>query len=164
MLGGTAFFILRVFQIVTLIPTWGMLAYFVDKSTKASATPPDSILCLFIVALLATVWAVFTLSSYTRRLTELWIAVIDLCFFGVLIAGVVLLAPEAENRDCVHGNVGWGYINISWKKECSMIKASWALGIMNVIMFFLTACIAAHTYRHTTATLYSGHSTRRRYV
>lgn len=164
MLGGTAFLLLRILEIVTLIPIWGMLAYFVDQYTKASSTPPDSILCLFIVALLATVWAVLTLSPYSgRRLTELWIAVIDLCFFGVLIAGVVLLAPLADKRDCVQGDMGWGYVNVTWKKECSMYKASWALGIINVIMFFFTACIAAHTYRHATATLYSGHSTRRRH-
>lgn len=165
MLGATAFFVLRLLQILTLIPVWGILAYFVNQFTQASNTPPESILCLFIVAILATAWALLTISAYSsRRLTELWIAVIDLCFFGVLIAGVVLLAPQADNRDCVQGSMGWGYVNLTWKKECSMLKAAWALGIMNVIMFFLTACIAAHTYRHATATLYSGRTvtTRRR--
>lgn len=163
MLGHTAFFALRFLEIITLIPVWGLLAYFVNQYTKFSATPPDSILCLFIVAILATAWALLTISSYSS-LTELWIAVIDLCYFGVLIAGVVLLAPLANKKDCAQGGVGWSFVNITWEKECSMYKSAWALGIMNVIMFFLTACLAAHTYRHATATLYSGHTvtTRRR--
>lgn len=166
MLGQTAFFILRFLQIITLIPVWGLLAYFVNQYTKASSTPPDTILCLFIVAILATAWALLTISSYSsQHLTELWIAVIDLCFFGVLIAGVVLLAPLAGGKDCVHGSAGRGYVGLSWNKECSMYKAAWVLGIMNAIMFFLTACLAAHTYRHATQTLYSGRTvtTRRRH-
>lgn len=164
MLGGAAFIALRILEIITLIPIWGILAFFVDQYTKTSSNTPESILCLFIVAILATAWALFTISTFSgQRLTELWIAIIDLCFFGVLIAGVVLLAPLAQNTNCVQSVWGKGYINVTWKKECMMFKAAWALGIMDIIMFFFTACIAAYTWRHTTATIYTGRSTRGRY-
>lgn len=159
MLAGTAFFALRVLQILTLIPAWGMLAFFVNQYSQANSATPEGILCLFVVAILATAWALVTLFMFhTQRFTELWVAVIDLCFFAVLIAGVALLAPWAENTDCVQGGWGWGYVNVTWQKQCMMFKASWAFGIINVILFFFTACIAAFIWRRARNVVYTDRS------
>lgn len=162
MLAGTAFFFLRILQILTLIPTWGILAYFVDQYSETNSAAPDTILCLFVVAILATVWALATLFMFTgRRYTELWVSIIDLCFFGVLIAGVVLLAPLAENTDCVQGFAGNGGWGMTWEKSCMMYKAAWALGILNIILFFITAVLAAVIWRHGRDLAYTDRPRRR---
>ncbi|PUU75095.1 hypothetical protein B9Z19DRAFT_996238 [Tuber borchii] len=155
---GTFFTILRILEILTLIPIWGILAFFVHEHPGIGNTAFSDILCLFIVAIFATVWAVATISLFYRRNLPMWAAVIDLCFFGVLIAGVVLLAPFVPDADCVginwgfgYSNGGYGYTDGYWSKECSMYKAAYALGILNIIMFFFTAVLAAWIWRkHTT--------------
>lgn len=43
-----------------------MLGYFVNGYVNVNATPPDYILILFIVSVLALAWAIFTLFSYHR--------------------------------------------------------------------------------------------------
>ncbi|KAG0634713.1 hypothetical protein HOY80DRAFT_507827 [Tuber brumale] len=148
---GAFFTLLRILQILTLVPIWGILAYFVDKYPMVENGVFSDILCLFIVAIFATIWAIATISLFYSRHVPMWVAVIDLCFFGVLIAGVVLLAPFVRNTDCIGINWGWGYADGYWSRECSMYKAAYALGIMNIIMFFLTAMLAAWIWRkHTT--------------
>jgi len=152
---GTFFTLLRILQILTLIPIWGILAYFVDRYPMVENSAFSDILCLFIVAIFATVWAIATISLFYRRHVPMWAAIIDLCFFGLLIAGVVLLAPFVRNADCVGVNWGWGYGDVYWSKECTMYKAVYALGIMNIIMFFFTAVLAAWIWRkHTTVAVY----------
>jgi Membrane-associating domain len=143
MVPGFIFTILRVLQILTLIPIWGLLAYFVDKY----AYEPDWLLCLFVVSILATIWAIGSLLTLYRRHVPVYVAVIDLIFFGLLIAGVVLLAPRVTNTDCMgmYGNLGSG--GWYWGKECSMYKAAYALGILNIIMFFITSLLAAWIWR-----------------
>ncbi|KAH0610689.1 uncharacterized protein H6S33_012216 [Morchella sextelata] len=152
MLAGTVFFFLRILQIITLIPIWGILAWFVDKANDQGLTPPDTVLCLFVVAVLATVWALATLFLFHRsRFTDLWVAIVDICVFGVLIAGVVLLGRVAENTDCVNGwsSGGWLYWNggVRVDRTCSMYKAAWGLGILNVLLFFATAVMAGMIWR-----------------
>ncbi|RPA91501.1 hypothetical protein L873DRAFT_1831372 [Choiromyces venosus 120613-1] len=158
MWAGTFFALLRILQILTLIPIWGILAYFVNKNPGIENTPLSNILCLFIVAILATAWAIATISLFYRRHLPMWAAIIDLCFFGALIAGVVLLAPWAQDTNCVgvNWNWGWGYMMSGyWNKECSMYKAAYALGILNILMFSLTAVLAAWIWRkHTTVVVY----------
>ncbi|KAI5838851.1 hypothetical protein DFP73DRAFT_248672 [Morchella snyderi] len=152
MLAGTVFFFLRLLQIITLIPIWGILSWFVHQSDVRGLTSPDWVLCLFVVSLLATVWALGTLFLFHRsRFTDLWVAIVDLCFFGVLIAGVVLLGRVAENTDCVGGwsSVGWAYWNVGVRvdRTCSMYKAAWGLGILDVLLFFVTAVMAGLIWR-----------------
>jgi len=147
---GTFFTLLRILEILTLIPIWGILAYFVSKHPSIENTAFSDILCLFIVAILATVWAIATISLFYRRHLPIWAAIIDLCFFGVLIAGVALLAPFIPNADCVGIDWGYGYTNGYWSRDCSMYKAAYALGIMNIIMFFFTAVLAAWIWRRNT--------------
>lgn len=145
---------LRVFEILTLIPIWGILAYFVDRilSVNASAQVPNEILVLFIVSILATAWAIITLMMYRRMgWAPLWIALIDLGFFGALIAGVVILAPWVRHTDCI--NVSWEG-GVAANKECSMYKAAWALAIIDIILFFFSAVSAWHVWHKTGVVVY----------
>jgi len=163
MIGSTIFLFLRLLQIVTLIPIWGMLAYFIDKYSSSSSTPPASILVLFIVSLIATVWAMVTLFQFHRySVTSMLVTFVDLLLFGALIAGVWFLRA-VKNADCsnwsspVDFDAGGGSVSASWtnnwglsvKKHCTMYKASWILGIINVVLFFFTAILALHLYRRT---------------
>jgi len=159
MLTSVLFFFFRLVQIVTTIPIWGMLAYFVDKYNKSSVAPPAEVLVLFITALIATIWALITLIQSKRfgAITMLT-AVVDILIVGAFIAGIYLLR-SVKDTDCVNTSVpvtvyygddskswgdSWG-MNIS--KHCSMFKASWVLAIINCILFFLTALLAVHIYR-----------------
>jgi len=155
-----AFFFIsnRIGQIITLIPIVGMLAWFVEGFTKANALTPTSILVLFIVSTLALPWAMFSLFSYARSSRNAnFVALIDFAFFGALIASVYYLRGIAS-ADCTTvtatssdwtvelGDIrasGPG-IDIDWRtnKRCAMLKASFALAIINIISFFITACSA----------------------
>ncbi|TDZ34522.1 hypothetical protein C8034_v000683 [Colletotrichum sidae] len=151
-----AFAGLRFLQIVTLIPTMGMLAWFVDGFVKSNVVVPNSILVLFIVSVLALAWAIFTLFSYHRSSTNaLFVAVVDLAFVGALIAAVWYLRG-IHNVDCTNlsRDGRWsanfpGLVTISGpsfsfftNKPCAMLKASWVFGIINCILFFFTAVLA----------------------
>ncbi|KAA8893639.1 hypothetical protein FN846DRAFT_503411 [Sphaerosporella brunnea] len=151
---GLLFSLLRVLELLTLIPIWGMLSWFVNAWQPAT-TPPDYILFLFIVSLLATVYALLTLLDYrANRWTPLYVSLLDLCFFGVLIGGVVVLAPYAQHTDCLsytaaprvvyYGN-GSGSFSagaLAANRQCLMLKASWGLGVVDVLLFFFTAVLA----------------------
>ncbi|KAG9258393.1 uncharacterized protein F5Z01DRAFT_670113 [Emericellopsis atlantica] len=149
----------RILQLLILIPTVGMLAWFVDNFTKANALTPASILVLFIVSTLALAWALFTVFSYHRSSSNgRFIALIDLAFVGAFIAGVYYLRGIAS-EDCTTVSVGRGNdwtanlgdiqvsgpgASISWRteKRCAMLKASFAFGIIAAIQFFCTAIAA----------------------
>jgi len=95
MLFGMFFAFWRFMEIITLIPTLGMLAYFVHIYDSHNALTPDYILVLFIVSVLAAAWAIATLFTYHRaRSNALFVSFIDLCFVGALIAGVYELASS----------------------------------------------------------------------
>lgn len=133
----------------------GMLAWFVNIFNRANALTPDEILILFIISVLALAWAIFTLFSYHRSSANArFVAIIDLAFFGALIAAIYELRGVAKS-DCTNvsrsgdwtaniGDVaitgpGWDFHT---DKPCAMLKASWALAIINCILFFFTAIVA----------------------
>ncbi|EXJ53589.1 uncharacterized protein Z519_04367 [Cladophialophora bantiana CBS 173.52] len=182
MLGGLLFCFWRFVEIVTLIPVIGMLAWFVDGFDENNQLTPAFILTLFIVSVLACAWAVVTLLRLgsTRR-SALFVAFIDLCFVGAFIAADVELRA-IDDADCGNFTSGSIFINLgpfgyygrtsgsSWaahlNKNCSMLKASWALGIMNTILFFFTFILALFLHRHervvvTKEVRRSRHSSRR---
>ncbi|KAK2017276.1 hypothetical protein LZ32DRAFT_43420 [Colletotrichum eremochloae] len=147
---------IRFLQIVTLIPTMGMLAWFVDGFVKRNFFVPDSILVLFVVSVLALAWAILTLFFYHRSSTNaLFVAVIDLAFVGALIAGVWYLRG-INYVSCTNiARTGTWAINfpafifvsgprfdLFTNKPCAMLKASWVFGIINIILFFFTAVLA----------------------
>lgn len=153
-LSGFFFIMFRLAEIITLIPIIGMLSWFVHGYVEQNALTPDFILVLFIVSVLACAWAIATLVAYARaRHSALFVATVDLGFLGALIAGVVLLRGIAD-QDCVNFSAGSFYFdlgvlgyygrnsNSEWSlhanKTCSMLKASFAFGIMNCVFFFFT--------------------------
>jgi hypothetical protein len=151
---AVTFVALRIFQIITLIPIMGMLAWFVDIYNDRNELTPEPILILFIVSVLAVAWTVFTLFSYHRSSRNArFVTLIDLGFFGALIAAIYELRGIAD-RDCTsieedRFSVGGGGFTltgpgfeISSDKPCAMLKASWALAIINCILFFITAIVA----------------------
>ncbi|OHF04626.1 hypothetical protein CORC01_00097 [Colletotrichum orchidophilum] len=156
MLFAVLFAATRFFQIITLIPTMGMLAWFVDGFVKHNVIVPDSILVLFIVSVLALAWAIFTLFSYHRSSTNaLFVAVIDLGFVGAFIAAVwYLRGINYVNCTNLARDGRWAAnfpglftisgprFNIFTDKPCAMLKASWVFGIINTILFFFTAVLA----------------------
>jgi len=157
-------------------------AWFVDGFNDNNQLTPSFILVLFIVSVLAGAWAIATLIRLgsTRR-SALFVAFIDLCFVGALIAGVYELRGISD-ENCSNFSTGSIYINLgpfgyygrnsgsSWaadlNKNCAMLKASFAFGIMNIVFFFFTFILALFLHRHQRAVVVkevrrSRHSSRR---
>ena len=142
-ISGFLFLSWRIWEIVITTPIVGMLGWLVHQFVKDNRLVPTYILVLFIVATLALAWEVFTVVSYLRaRHDALFIAFTDICFFGAFIAGVVLLR-FITNYNC--GGDGFFRINrgglivvYGLGKECHILKASFAFGIIAVLSFFVT--------------------------
>ncbi|KAJ9643959.1 hypothetical protein H2201_008097 [Coniosporium apollinis] len=164
-ISGFLFISWRLLEIITLIPTLGMLAYFVRGYVSSNVLTPDFILVLFITSVLAAAWAIATTIAYLKaRHSALFVATVDLGFMACFIAGVYLLRG-ISNESCTDFRDGGFYLNLGpfgylgsqtgsrWavnvNKTCAMLKASFAFGIMNVIFFFITFCIGTTV---TTAT------------
>ncbi|KAM3415305.1 hypothetical protein BST61_g8834 [Cercospora zeina] len=164
-IAGFLFLSWRLFEIITLVPIVGMLGWFVNGFVDNNQLTPNFILVLFIVSVLALAWAVFTVISYLRaRHDALFVALIDLAFVGALIAGVVELRG-IRNADCANFTTGNIYVNlgplgyygregsgnsfgVNVNKTCAMLKASWALAIINIIAFFVTFLLALLVHHH----------------
>jgi len=131
-----------------------MLAYFVHGFVASNELTPTYILLLFITSVLAAAWTVATVVTYLRaRHSALFVALIDLAFVGTLIAAVYELRGITD-QDCTNFSSGSIYISLgpfgyygrqsgsSWSlninKTCAMLKACFALAIMNIIFFFIT--------------------------
>ena len=141
-ISGFLFLSWRIFEIVITTPIVGMLGWFVHRYNAANALTPTYILVLFIVSVLALAWEIFTVISYLRaRHDALFIAFTDLCFIGAFIGGVVVLR-WITNVSC--GNLDAGittsgsYFNASVGKQCAMLNASFALGIICILAFAVT--------------------------
>jgi len=166
MLPGLFYTTWRIFEILTLIPTMGMLAWFVHIFTKANALTPTSILVLFIVSVIGLFWALATLLAYgSTKYNAQFVALVDLLLVGAFIAGVYYLRGighadcaqwKAGSRDTGYLNLGWGSVSgsvntpfgLKVDRQCAMLKASWAFGIMNCIFFFVTFLILLWVARH----------------
>ncbi|OJJ44522.1 hypothetical protein ASPZODRAFT_18100 [Penicilliopsis zonata CBS 506.65] len=162
MLGSLFFIFNRIVEIVFLIPIIGMLAYFVNGYLKANELTPAFILVLFIVSVVAAFWALDTLIrlSTTKR-SAIFVAFVDLLFFGAFVAGVWQLRFIAHS-DCTHWDGGSVYISLGpfgyygsekgytlhINKTCAMLKSSFAMGIMEAVFFLWTALIALFLHRN----------------
>jgi len=146
----------RFMEIVTLIPTVGMLAYFVKQYNDRNLLTPNYILVLFIVAVLGLAWALFTLFSYHRSSSNArFVGLVDLGFVGAFIAGVYYLR-FIKDYDCVSlspgnsatvslgilGSATLNTLNLNVNRTCGMLKACFAFGIMNAVFFLFTAVMA----------------------
>lgn len=165
MLPGLFFGFWRVAEIITLIPVVGMLAWFVDGFNDNNQLTPIFILVLFIVATLALAWAMGTLFLYFRaRSSGAFVAFVDLLFVGAFIAAVYQLrgitdvsCGNFDSNNSIWLNLGpFGYVGQQTndgladnpRKNCSMLKASFAFGIMNCIFFFFTFLFALWVGHH----------------
>lgn len=142
MIAGFLFLSWRIFEILMLIPPMGMLAYFVHGYVHHNQLTPDYILVLFIVVVLALAWAIITTISYLRaRHDAIFVALIDLGIVGGLIAGVYYLRFIASAK-CTSGYAyagsGGAGLDVNTNKDCALLKASFAFGIINIIAFFVT--------------------------
>lgn len=150
----------RLFELVILIPIIGMLAYFVDAYRHSNQPTPDYILVLFITSVLAAVWCLFTFGRY-RREHALFVSFVDLGFVGGFIAGVYLLRG-ISNANCANftstdfyytlGPFGIQQFALDLNKNCALLKASFALGIIAVILFFWTSVSLLLPMRNPTDT------------
>ncbi|MCJ1255037.1 hypothetical protein MMC24_002853 [Lignoscripta atroalba] len=155
MLAGLLFSFWRLLELLTLIPTLGMLAYFVHQYVLANQLTPNFILVPFIISVLASAWALATLlrRDSTRR-SHKFVAFIDLCFVGAFIAAAYLLRFIAR-ENCTQFTPGTISVSIgtngissengaslNTNKTCAMLKASFAFLIMNCIFFFVTFILA----------------------
>lgn len=152
---GFLFISWRLWEMITLIPIVGMLSWFVHGYVESNQLTPTPILLLFIVSVLALAWVFFTLIGYLRaRHDAFFVAAMDLAFVGALIAAVVVLRGIGK-ANCsnftsadiyldlgVFGQYGregsgsrWG---VNLNKNCAMLKASWALAIIDILAFVVT--------------------------
>lgn len=142
----------RIVEFVTLIPIFSMLASLIHVYIRNNALTPTYILVLFIVSVLGAGWTIYTLFSYHRSHTNArFVAFIDLCFIGSLI-GAVYQLRFISHQSCgdatadAFWNISFptatGTDSISPGKTCGLLKASFALGIMNCILFLITAFFA----------------------
>jgi len=138
----------------------GMLAYFVNQYNMANQLTPTYILVLFIVSVLAVAYTLFTLFRIPSvRRNGFFVAFLDLCFMGALIAGVYeLRGITSANCIAVDGGfsssstsnsftISYTDPTLTANKACSMLKAAFALGIINIIIFPVTALIAVSMNR-----------------
>jgi len=162
---GTSFVIFRVLQILTLIPCWAILASVISLYNQKFVPAPGGIICLFIVAILLTVWSFCILITYLRAFnTAMMIVFFDVVGMITLIVGVALLSNEA-NSECVNVAAISGYYGTGGNNDgltnylsensvtkvtggtygdyCGMLRGSWGLGIANIVFFFLTAILGA---------------------
>ncbi|CEJ88380.1 hypothetical protein VHEMI04704 [[Torrubiella] hemipterigena] len=145
----------RLSQIATLLCTMSMLAWFINIFVGYNALTPNPILIIFIVSVIALTWAVFTLFTYHRSShNALFVSFVDALILGALIAATYFISPirlaqcdDANPRKYWANFVGgdqitglgyeWGY-----SKPCNMLKACFAFGIMNCLMFGFTSFVA----------------------
>ncbi|KAL8939256.1 MAG: hypothetical protein Q9216_003458 [Gyalolechia sp. 2 TL-2023] len=161
MIGGLLFSFWRFAEIVTLIPTLGMLAYFVHQFESQNLLTPNSVLVLFIVSVLAAAWAIVTVfRRKSTRDSAIFVSLIDLAFVGAFIAGVYELRYIA-NANCTNfsadshfsitvnndGVSGTSPFRLNTDKNCAMLKASFAFGIMNCIFFAITSFLLLFMHR-----------------
>jgi hypothetical protein len=97
----------------------------------------------------------------TTKRSAAFVAFVDLCFFGALIAGVYQLRFIA-GANCNNWDVGSVSVSLgpfgsftfqsntvpNLNKTCAMLKTSFALGIMEVFFFFNTAIFALFIFNH----------------
>lgn len=143
MFWATIYFLTRLNQLLTLIPTIGMLAWFVGQYRTNGMLTPDSILILFVVSVLAAAWAVATVIKYSfTKQAGKFMAFIEFLFSMTLIAAVYQLRFVTKTS-CKSGSGSWtdGRLNIEFSKTCAMLKASFAFGIMNIVYFFTNSIV-----------------------
>lgn len=148
MLWALSFAFWRWLEIITLVPIIGMLGWFAHGYADMDTPPPASLLVLFVVSALALFWALVTIIVYGLiKHNASFTAFIDLCFVGTFIASVYEMRgiAKADCADFQHYVVSISFAHSSLaysgniEQNCDMLKASFALGVLNTIFFFFTS-------------------------
>ncbi|KAJ5914774.1 hypothetical protein N7504_003657 [Penicillium tannophilum] len=178
MIGSLFFIFNRLVEIVFLIPIIGMMSYFVHGYLKANMLTPAYILVIFIVSVIAVFWAIDTLIRFsaTKR-SALFVSFLDLCFVGAFIAAVYELRFIA-NQSCSHWDGGSVWVSLGpfgeygesinndyhlhINKTCAMLKASFAMGIMECVFFAWTAFLALFLHSRSREVVVKETTVRRR--
>ncbi|KAL8706151.1 MAG: hypothetical protein Q9201_000786 [Fulgogasparrea decipioides] len=136
-------------------------AYFVHQFESQNLLTPNYVLVLFIVSVLAAAWAILTvLRRKSTRDSATFVSFIDVCFIGAFIAGVYELRSignancsdfSADNRFSLtidnNGVDATSPFHLNVNKNCAMLKACFAFGIMNCIFFAITAVLLLFMHR-----------------
>ncbi|KAF3314719.1 hypothetical protein TWF173_004531 [Orbilia oligospora] len=160
MLSSALFTGVRILEVIIAIPIIGMLGWFIDPYVDNNETPPDGLLTLFIVSILACAWALVTLFQFHRyrSMSGPFIAVVDIGFVGAWIAGIYLNRGISD-ADCSSFSAPLGLrvgdnnysAGDSWSasvnRPCAMFKASWILSIIECVLFFATCLLSWTLYR-----------------
>lgn len=160
MLSSALFTGVRVLEVIIALPIIGMLGWFIHPYVDNNQTPPDGLLTLFIVSILACAWAIGTLFQFHRfrSVSGPFIAIIDIGFVGAWIAGIYL-NRGISNADCSNFSVpvgiqygdktysGGNNWSASVNRPCAMFKASWILSIIECVLFFVTCVLSWTLYR-----------------
>jgi len=153
MLPGLFFVVFRLLELCFLIPVLGMLSSIVHGYVSNNELAPSFVLVLFIVVVIASVWALFTTLFYwIAKHHGHFLAIIDFLIFGGLIGGVVVLGV-VNHLDCSNPNLrNTAYLEsgpflYQFGSFCNLLKACFALGILLIILFFFTtvSCLPYHT-------------------
>jgi len=136
--------VFRFLELCFLIPVLGMLSSIVHGYVSNNELAPSFVLVLFIVVVIASVWALLSAVFYIiTKHHGYFIALIDLLIFGSLIGGVVVLGV-VNHLDCKDPNLRnpayllSGPFLYQFGNFCNLLKASFALGILLIILFFFT--------------------------
>ncbi|KAI5818052.1 hypothetical protein BZA77DRAFT_386417 [Pyronema omphalodes] len=158
---------LRVLQILTLVPAWALMAAVLSWFQSSTHPTPASIVILFLILLLSSIWSFCILIAVLRaHNTALWITFWDILIVGGLIAGISITSNLA-NYEC-GAVIRTYYYTVDgrrlsdpgflisdqpqqqfWDKagNCALLKAAWGLALVNVLLFFGTALLAWLVYR-----------------
>lgn len=143
-ISGVLFILTRILQLLITVPIIGMLSWFVNGFVSNNQLTPTYILVLFIASAIAGVWILLTLVGYAAARRAGWfIAIVDLCLVATFIAGVYLLrnwAGQSCNDVDVNSYkaISLGPFNYHLQKSCNMLKACFALAIIDILLFFWT--------------------------
>jgi len=130
---------LRVLLLLVLIPTWGLMAYFVHVCKPSDGRPFASALHLFVVTLLTTFWCLALLFCTAMLHRWPWLpAPIDIMLAVVIGGGLTLLDPYARKTKC--NGIEWeGEVGDTLEMQCYMYKSGYALGMVSSVLLAITA-------------------------
>ncbi|EPS35872.1 hypothetical protein H072_10650 [Dactylellina haptotyla CBS 200.50] len=142
---GPGYIFFRLLNIVTLIACFACLAQVMSDYSRSGVGTPESIVYMFAVGILGTVWSILILITFLRANNVSF----TICFFDFLgmilcIVGVALLTKPAID-ECAAAKANSDVNNeISRTNNvdaiCGLLRASWGLALANIIFFFLV-CI-----------------------
>jgi len=150
MLTGFIYLLTRLSQVLIIVPIIGMFGWMTHLYSSNNELTPTNILVLFIVSVLALFWVLATTLFYQRSKQEsLIISLADVGIMAGFIAGVVLLRNAANSNCNVGDTMGrilsstdsglFYHYGVPTSKACSLLKAGFALGIIEILQFAWTA-------------------------